>query len=211
MAWIEFHDDIWEHHKTERFADMLGLPTVYAVGHLASLWHFVLRNAWRDANLAPWGDRGIERAARWEGEPGKFVHAARECGVLDGSVVHGWMERAGKLVQDRLYNEQRKKNADLRRKTDATVPYPTVPNLTQPTTTTGDDSPSAVGFNLKTPVSGDYGDYRLPKNFGRYGGVHVSNVPHDECQFLIDTMRPGPKVKAALEWRMAQKESEATR
>ncbi len=141
MAWIEFHDDVWEHHKTERFADALGLPLVYAVGHLTSLWTFVLRNAWRDANLEPWGDRGIERGARWVGEPGKFVTAARECGILDGSVVHGWLERAGKLVQDRLYNEERKKNAVIRRKTDATVP-----NLTQPNPTVPNQQDPMVGF-----------------------------------------------------------------
>ncbi len=133
MAWIEFHDDIWEHHKTERLSDLLGLPIVYTVGHLASLWHFTLRNAWRDADLAPWGEKGIERGARWVGDPGKFVAAARECGFLDGTIVHGWMDRAGKLVQDRLYNEQRRKNVDLRRKADATVHNPTVHNPTVPT------------------------------------------------------------------------------
>src|SRR4051812_39895287 len=102
MAWIELHDDLMDHYKTERLADALGVPKVYAVGHLVSLWLFTLRSAWRDADLSKWGDAGIERAAGWYGEPGKFVHAVRECGFLDGGVVHGWMERAGDLVWKRL-------------------------------------------------------------------------------------------------------------
>lgn len=139
MAWIEFHDDVWEHHKTERLADILGLPVTYTVGHMASLWHFVLRNAWRDANLEPWGDRGIERAARWIGEPGVFVKAARDSGIIDGFVVHGWAERAGRLVGERLKNDTLRKSYVKRKKTvskhEATLPNPTVPNPTVPNPT----------------------------------------------------------------------------
>ncbi len=56
--------------------------------------------------------------------------------------------------------------------------------------------------------AGDYGDYRLPKNFGQYGGAYVANVPADECQFLLDRMKPGPMVAAALRWRIETKKSE---
>ena len=78
MAWIESHDDIWEHHKTIRLCRILGITDVEAVGHLTSLWHFVLRNAWETADLSAWGDEGIEAAARWRKEPGVFVKALRE-------------------------------------------------------------------------------------------------------------------------------------
>ena len=153
-AWIESEDGIWEHHKTVKLCGLLGIKPVTAVGHLTSLWHFVLRNAWRDADLSPWGDSGIEMACRWEGEAGKMVKALRECGrdggpgFLEGSTVHGWLERAGKLVQDRFYNEKRRqdaaqKNTDAvkRRKADATLPYPTQPNHTKPKTS----SPANAG------------------------------------------------------------------
>lgn len=142
MPWIESHDDVWEHHKTIKLCQALDIGLVQAVGHLTSIWHFVLRNAWRDANLEAWGDDGIERAARWEGTKGRFVKAMRIAGYLDHHVVHGWLERAGKLVNDRLYNENRKKNAAytningvIRRKTDATLPNPTLPNHTKRTKT----------------------------------------------------------------------------
>jgi hypothetical protein len=138
MAWIESHDTIWEHHKTIRLCAMLNIGRAAAIGHLHGLWHFVLRNAWKDANLEPWGDAEIERAAWWEGEKGACVKALREVGFLDGFVVHDWVERAGRLVGDRLYNEQRRKSSvkrpSKRRKPLATLPYPTLPNPTKPTT-----------------------------------------------------------------------------
>lgn len=131
MAWIESHDDIWEHHKTLKLISLLGLPDVQVVGHLMSLWHFVLRNAWRDANLAPWGDEGIERAARWRGKAGVFVKALRAAGYMDGTEVHGWSERAGRLVYDRFRKEDERLSA-VKRRTIGGQSKATVPNRTQP-------------------------------------------------------------------------------
>ena len=65
--------------------------------------------------------------------------------------------------------------------------------------------------DVKTPSAVDFSNYRLPKNFGRYGGAYVVNIPPDECDFLIAQMRPGPKVRAALEWRIQIKKEESIR
>ena len=147
MSWIESHDDIWDHWKTEKLIDLL-CPhfdktmhreevRALIVGQLQSLWHFVLRNAWRDANLEPWGDAGIERAARWMRSAGALTSALREVGYLDGYYAHGWLERAGRLVYDRSRKENSRKSAVKRRtnggQSKATLPYPTLPNRTQPT------------------------------------------------------------------------------
>lgn len=148
MAWLESHDDIWDHHKTIKLSKKLSISKVQAVGHLTSLWHFVLRNAWETADLAQWGDDGIEDAGRWEGNAGEFVTALRETGWLDNSVVHGWMERAGQLVYDRLRKKD-DRDANVRKlsrtvpgqsrtisgPSEATVPYTTVPNTTVPNPT----------------------------------------------------------------------------
>ncbi len=111
MAWIQSHDTIWEHHKLARFCVLTGVCKAQAVGHLHGLWHFVLRNAWKDANLEPWGDAEIERAMFWEGEKGVAISALRKAGFLDGFVVHDWLEISAGLVGERLYNERRRKNA----------------------------------------------------------------------------------------------------
>lgn len=65
--------------------------------------------------------------------------------------------------------------------------------------TTANGAPSAV----------DFSEVRLPKGMGAYGGAYVRNVPADECQFIIRTMRPGASVKAALEWRIKLKREES--
>jgi len=143
MAWIESHDDVWEHYKTLKLTRLLGIRRAEAVGCLHSLWHFVLRNAWRDANLEAWGDEGIEFAARWEGNAGEMVAALREVGYLDGSVVHGWSERAGRLVEDRKRKEsgknptaaERTSFQESRGTSGLTVPNRTVPNRTVPNPT----------------------------------------------------------------------------
>ena len=80
MAWIESHDTIWEHHKTVKLCEKLKIGRAQAVGHLHALWHFVLRNAWRKANLEAWGDAEIERAMFWEGEKNTLINALGKSG-----------------------------------------------------------------------------------------------------------------------------------
>mgnify|MGYP001612200185 CR=1 FL=1 len=109
LAWIESHDTIWEHHKVAKLCQLLKIGKPQAVGHLHAIWHFTLRNAWRNANLESWGDAEIERGAMWEGEKYALVKALREVCFLDGFIVHDWKERARGLIRERLYNEQRRK------------------------------------------------------------------------------------------------------
>lgn len=144
MAWIESHDDVWEHHKILKLCRIIKRPDYAIVGHMHSLWHFVLRNSWKSADLSGWGDEGIEKAARWDGVQGDFVTALRETRLLDGCVVHGWLERAGRLVYDRIRKQKQRKSVikNVHKlstispgQSKATVPYPTVPNSTQPNST----------------------------------------------------------------------------
>jgi hypothetical protein len=116
MAWIKSDEDIWDHPKTLKMKRLLpDIPVAYIAGCLHSLWHFTLRHAWHTADLSKWDDGGIEHACRWEGPPGVFVAALRESSYLDGSVAHGWMERAGPLVEDRIRKENgRRKSKDKR-------------------------------------------------------------------------------------------------
>lgn len=114
--------------------------------------------------MEPWGDQEIELAARWTGERGLFVSVLRECNLMDDYVVHGWLERAGRLVYDRRRKEQERKSAVERRKkggkSKATVPnptqpYPTVPNTTQPDTSL---SPPTKFLNFVYLTPGNYRD-----------------------------------------------------
>jgi hypothetical protein len=56
----------------------------------------------------------------------------------------------------------------------------------------------------------DFSDYRLPQNFGgRYGRAYIVNLTPDDCTHILNKMAPGPKIRAALAWRLEQKKSEA--
>lgn len=106
--WIESHSDIWNHFKTRRLQKILGIPLVQAVGHLLSLWHFTLDNAWQNGDLERWGDDGIEEACRWSGKTGHLIAALREVGYIDEYKVHDWFDYAGELVRKRRTREMRK-------------------------------------------------------------------------------------------------------
>lgn len=115
--WIRIEIGLSGHFKTRNVATMLGIPRQLVVGILIDLWGFTLSNAWRDADLEPFGVAGIEEACGWTGERGHLVDALRTCGrplkngekgpgFIDNFVVHDWLDRAGKIVKDRLYREQ---------------------------------------------------------------------------------------------------------
>lgn len=159
MAWIEVHDNIWEHHKTLRLCEILSKPDFEVVGHLVSLWHFALRNAAESGDLKPWGDAAIERAARWDGAPGSFVKALRDVTFIDESRVHGWddftvhyklilerRERKMSQVRKRVKRFREKRNASgnahVTRCNAATLPNPTLPNPTLPNRTEPTTPPS---------------------------------------------------------------------
>jgi hypothetical protein len=117
-VWIESHAEIWEHHKLDALVAKLEgeLPAgldpdekrVLLVGHLHSLWHFAVRNAWRDGDLTKWGIGGIERAARWRRPPGVLFAALKAVGFIDAGpkdTIHDWLDFAGQLVKKRIDRE----------------------------------------------------------------------------------------------------------
>ena len=101
MAWIKLHGDIWESWKIPTLCATLGISEPQAVGHLVSLWCFTERNAWRDGDLSKWGERGIARAARWAGEPGKLINALKEACFLDNLKIHNWTQHQAAMIHDR--------------------------------------------------------------------------------------------------------------
>lgn len=145
MAWIESHQEVAMHPKTRKLAKKLDVYLPAAVGHLHLLWHWVLSFA-DDGDLSKHTDEDIAIGAMWDYDPKTFVDALVECRWLDRDgerlVVHDWQDYAGRLVDRRKANAERKRvsrarHADVpetsssRQEVSASVTG--LPNLTKPT------------------------------------------------------------------------------
>lgn len=118
-TWVAIDEDLPDNDKTFNLRRILGLKKKRdAVGLIACLFIFTLRNAWKDGNLEQYGAFGIAEACEWDGDPDDLVQALRDCGgvkdgkkqsgFLDEWVVHNWVKKANKLIRDRLYRENQK-------------------------------------------------------------------------------------------------------
>lgn len=122
MAWIESHQDLAHHPKTHRLTGRLGVHHMQAIGHLHALWWWCLSYA-DDGDLSEFDDFEIARGAGWEDDPAVFVSALTAAGWLDEDrTVHDWHDYAGKLVERRRADAERK--AQARRKPSPQTPPP---------------------------------------------------------------------------------------
>lgn len=169
MAWIESHQALLNHRKTGRLVRRLGIAKVAAIGHLHCLWWWSLDNA-PTGDLTNIDHEDIADGALWEGDPREFVDALIYAGYVDGPIerpyLHDWDEYAGKLIEKRTSDAERKRES--RRKPKETVAseerpqdvqrtddgHPsdgagTVPNTTIHNTTNQEDPP------LTPPAAGE--------------------------------------------------------
>lgn len=110
MAWIESHQELAHHPKVARLAHMLDVTVPAALGHLHCLWWWCLSYA-DDGDLAQFDAFEVAHGAQWDGDPEHFVKCLEECGWLDDGVVHDWHDYAGKLVERRRADAERKRQA----------------------------------------------------------------------------------------------------
>lgn len=119
-AYVEVHQAVRDHRKVLDLAVRLDMSEPRVVGHLVFLWLWSVDNS--SDGLLPSGSaaavRLIERARGWTGEPGRFVSALVECGLLDtsedGSLwIHDWYDYMGRLVEKRKSDAERKRQARM--------------------------------------------------------------------------------------------------
>lgn len=157
MAWIESHQELWRHPKTKKLARLLGVSVPTAIGHLHGLWYWALDFA-QDGSLAKYEPEEIADAVLWDGKASDLMTALIAAGYIDqnGDVLslHDWYDYAGKLLDRRAADRERKRKAsgnrqtsegvptEIHRKADGnltdsmrTVPNSTVPDSTLPNTT----------------------------------------------------------------------------
>jgi hypothetical protein len=92
------------------------------IGHLHCLWYWALDYA-KDGVLEGYELWEIAEAALWEGDPDTFIAALRDCGREDdsgflevgeaGLCIHDWYDYAGKLIEKRVADAERKRVARM--------------------------------------------------------------------------------------------------
>lgn len=107
MAWIESHQELKDHPKTEHLAVLLGVPKVQVIGHLHCLWWWAVDYA-RDGYVTKYPPAVVARGALWDGDPDAFMNALREAKWLDpDGKLHDWEEYAGRLIEQREKAKER--------------------------------------------------------------------------------------------------------
>ena len=134
MAWIESHEEIGDHRKTLRLCQQLLCNVPTAVGYVHLLWHYTLKVAWADGNLAEFTPKVIERACWWTGDEGGLIKALQASGYMDGMKIHEWRTYAKHIIYQRKYNDRRKKEntAFLQSQNRRKVPVVTAQNTSLP-------------------------------------------------------------------------------
>ncbi len=187
MAWIESHEDVGDHKKTQWLAQNLGCSIPTAVGYLHLLWHYTLKVAWRDGDLSDFIPPIIARACWFDGNPSKFIEALQGSGYMDGMKVHGWQEYAKYIIYQREYNCKRKtkslKHVDytctdiLKSTATITIPEPnhnhTNKNIkfAKPSVQEISEYAKSIGFNLEAEKFFDH----YETTGWMYGKSHMKN------------------------------------
>lgn len=176
MAWIESHQAIKDHPKTRKLARLLEVSVPTAIGHLHCLWWWALDYA-PDGNLESLEGVDIATGALWEGDPDLFIASMSTAGFIDyledSPVIHDWMEYAGKLIDRRKANSERKRQAragvspgrltdvpetshghpkDVLRTSEATEPNSTEPTVPTEPTSSDEELPGGGGQKFEYPV-----------------------------------------------------------
>ena len=112
MAWIESHQSMSRHRKTNRAVALLKVDRHKFIGHMHELWWWGLDNVAMDGWLNGLSDDEIAFAAQWDGDPSVFVRSITEAGFVDVDEsgerwLHKWYTYAGKYLKRRADNAER--------------------------------------------------------------------------------------------------------
>lgn len=114
MAWIESHQGLSAHPKTKKLMRRLKVPGPVIVGHLHYLWWWALDFA-QDGEITQYDHFDIADACEWKGDANDFYEALIHSGFIDKQhdryFIHDWHDYAGKLIEIRKKDADRKKKA----------------------------------------------------------------------------------------------------
>lgn len=100
MPWVESHTVLIRHRKVLGLARELRLKPAWLMGHLHALWHAALEQQ-EDGDLTSWTDEMIAEAAHYTGNAATFVKLLQKYRLLDGKLIHDWLDYAGKYLRSK--------------------------------------------------------------------------------------------------------------
>jgi len=207
MAWIESHQELGRHPKTNKLTRILKEtqpetkhPAV--IGYLHYLWWWALDYA-QNGSLARYDNAEIAEAARWEGDADTFVNALIDAGYVDktdeGLQLHDWYEYAGKLVERREKDRERKKkkkgaggtpdNSDGTPQDGARLPSvhnPTQPNQTKHNQTKPNRTEQNQTAAAEAPSVADM--------FSQFWDEYPKKVGKAKCAEIWKKLKPSAKL-----------------
>lgn len=128
MAWIELHQGLREHKKMFACAEWLKISQVEMIGTLVCLWLWALDNA-ENGSLKGISNRTVARVCGYnEKKADQLVNALCATGWLDRDnendclVIHDWYDYAGKLMEQRGKDRERKRKGKENKRNSAGIP-----------------------------------------------------------------------------------------
>jgi len=125
MAWIESHQGLPKHPKTKKLMRRLKVSAPVIIGHLHMLWWWAMDFA-QDGEITHYDEFDIADACEWNEDAAEFYSALIEAGFVDcigeQRFIHDWYDYAGKLIEIRKKDAERKRNS--RGKTKESVRNP---------------------------------------------------------------------------------------
>jgi hypothetical protein len=119
MAWIESHQDLPGHPKTKKLIRLLKIPGPIIVGHLHYLWWWALDFA-QSGEITQYDPFDIADACEWKADAIEFFEALVEAGFIDKVndryFIHDWYDYAGKLIEIRKKDAERKRTSRGKKK-----------------------------------------------------------------------------------------------
>lgn len=110
MAWIESHQTLWRHPKTQKAARLAAVNLHEMIGLLHCLWWWSLDYA-EDGDLDAFDPADVEAAVGWTGEMGALWGAWVQAGFIEetdaGATIHDWDVYIGRLLEKRAESRHR--------------------------------------------------------------------------------------------------------
>lgn len=100
------------HRKIKAVACGLGIKPVVMLGHAHALWHAVLEQQ-EDGDLSGWTDELIAEYACYDGDAARFVALLQQEHLLDGRLVHDWLDYAGPYLIRRYKTRNRQRLVEI--------------------------------------------------------------------------------------------------